>query len=64
MIFVDHQVFEADTVDGLGRSALMHATWARSAEAVVWLVHRKASLELLGVFGEVKQKVQKTGELR
>ena len=42
------QVFPVDAVDALGRTPLMHATFAKSAEAVVWLVHRKAALKTLG----------------
>jgi len=42
------QVFAVDALDQLGRTPLMHATFAKSAEAMVWLVHRKAALETLG----------------
>lgn len=37
-----------DVLDQLGRTPLMHATFAKSGEAMVWLVHRKAALETLG----------------
>ncbi|CAL1162023.1 unnamed protein product [Cladocopium goreaui] len=39
------EVFAVDALDQLGRTPLMHATFAKSAEAMVWLVHRKAALE-------------------
>ncbi|CAL1146233.1 unnamed protein product [Cladocopium goreaui] len=41
------EVFAVDALDQLGRTPLMHATFAKSAEAMVWLVHRKAALENL-----------------
>ena len=42
------QIFPVDALDPLQRTPLMHASFAKSAEAVVWLVQRKANVETLG----------------
>lgn len=42
------QALGLEPLDSLGRTPLMHATFTRSAEAVVWLARRQAALETPG----------------